>query len=171
MFCLFNFLIFIVSVLFLFGCYFFFFSSRSRHTICAFVTGVQTCALPISYISHRPDWLSVPRRWQDTARAIEDRLSDALHDRLTQRFVDRRSAVLVKSLKGGRDLISAVTRDGEVIVEGEFVGRLEGLTFVPDESVHDEDARALLSASRRSEERRVGKECVSTCRSRWSPYP
>ncbi|HET8729355.1 MAG TPA: helicase-related protein [Alphaproteobacteria bacterium] len=102
-----------------------------------------------TYISHRPDWLDDPRHWQETARAIEDRLSDALHERLTQRFVDRRSAALVKGLKGGRDLIGAVTRNGDVLVEGEFVGRLEGLTFVPDVSVHEEDARSLLAASRR----------------------
>jgi len=103
-----------------------------------------------TYISHRADWLAEPRRWQEAARAIEDRLSDALHERLTQRFVDRRSTVLAKSLKGTRDLIGAVGRDGEVLVEGEYVGRLDGLAFMPDVSVHEEDARALLAASRRA---------------------
>ncbi|MEO3435577.1 helicase-related protein [Inquilinus sp. CAU 1745] len=103
-----------------------------------------------TYIAHRGDWLSDPAGWQGRTRAIEDRLSDALHDRLTQRFVDRRAAVLAKGLKGGGDLLGAVTRTGEVVVEGEFIGRLEGFRFVADESVHEADARALLSAARRA---------------------
>ncbi len=103
-----------------------------------------------TYISHRPDWLADPRHWQDRARAIEDRLSDALHERLTQRFVDRRAAVLVKRMAGGGELVGAVSRSGDVLVEAEYVGRLAGFRFVADEAVHVEDARSLLSAARRA---------------------
>jgi len=103
-----------------------------------------------TFISHRSQWLAEPSHWQQRARAIEDRLSDALHDRLTQRFVDRRSAMLAKTLADGRDLLSAVSRSGEVLVEGAFVGRLEGFRFAPDAVAHGEDARQLMSAARRA---------------------
>lgn len=103
-----------------------------------------------TYIAHRGDWLDDVKGWQDRARAVEDRLSDALHDRLTQRFVDRRSAALVKGLKSGADLVGAVGRDGRVLVEGEFVGHLEGLRFIPDTGLHREDEKAILTAARRA---------------------
>ena len=103
-----------------------------------------------TYITHRADWLADPGHWQDRALAIEDRLSDALHTRLTQRFVDRRSAALVKSMRSGAALIAAVARSGEVLVEGEFVGRLDGFRFTPDIASNGDDTRALLSAARRA---------------------
>ncbi len=103
-----------------------------------------------TYIAHRGDWLADSQHWQERTRAVEDRLSDALHERLTQRFVDRRTAVLVRRLKEGEALIGAVRANGEVLVEGEFVGRLEGFAFAPDESVGGEDAKALFTAARRA---------------------
>src|SRR5207237_903713 len=62
---------------------------------------------------------------------IEDRLSDALHKRITQRFVDRRSAFLVRHLAADGDLLASVDTSGEVRVEGTYVGRLDGCRFVP----------------------------------------
>ena len=102
-----------------------------------------------TYVAYRADWLRDPRHWQEKARAIEDRLSDALHERLTQRFVDRRSATLSRSLSKAGDLQGSVTRDGEVMVEGQFVGSLYGFRFRPDRTTHGEDARAMLGAARR----------------------
>src|SRR3546814_6176384 len=92
---------------------FFFFSSRRRHTRCALVTGVQTCALPISF---RPDG----------GGFLE--------------FGSARAAALHRPQLCARRRGSAPAYPGAVRDVG------------------------------RSEERRVGKECVSTCRSRWSPY-
>src|SRR3546814_3934082 len=83
-------------------CLFFFFSSRRRHTRCALVTGVQTCALPIS-------------PWRK------------------------------------RDSRSALRPSGKL-------------------ASNSHKSNVLPPMAARSEERRVGKECVSTCRSRWSPY-
>src|SRR5512138_679664 len=103
-----------------------------------------------TYITHRGDWLDDNAHWQGRARAIEDALSDALHERLTQRFVDRRTAVLVRRLRGEGALIGAVRKNGEVLVEGEFVGRLDGFQFRPDEEVSGDDARPLLTAARRA---------------------
>jgi ATP-dependent RNA helicase SUPV3L1/SUV3 len=103
-----------------------------------------------TYVTHRGDWLPEAAHWQERTRAIEDRLSDALHMRLTQRFVDRRSAVLLRRLRGGEPLLGAVRADGDVLVEGEYVGRLHGLRFVPDEAADREEARSLETAARRA---------------------
>jgi ATP-dependent RNA helicase SUPV3L1/SUV3 len=103
-----------------------------------------------TYIAHRADWLADAGQWQDRARDIEDRLSDALHERLTQRFVDRRAAMLVRRLGAGGDLLSAVKANGDVLVEGEFVGRLDGFQFRADETVAGAEAKQLLTAARRA---------------------
>jgi ATP-dependent RNA helicase SUPV3L1/SUV3 len=85
-----------------------------------------------TYITHRSDWVEGAGQWQEQARGIEDRLSDALHDRITTRFVDRRSAFLVRRLASDEELVASVSSAGEVRVEGAYVGRLDGLRFVPD---------------------------------------
>ncbi len=103
-----------------------------------------------TYITHRGDWLAENAHWQERARAIEDRLSDALHHGLTQRFVDRRTATLVKRMKDGAELIGAVKRDGDVLVEGEYVGRLQGFRFTLDTEATVDNARPLLAAARRA---------------------
>jgi ATP-dependent RNA helicase SUPV3L1/SUV3 len=102
-----------------------------------------------TYVSHRGDWLGDAAHWQERTRAIEDKLSDALHDRLTQRFVDKRGAHLGKRLKDAEALLGGVTRDGEVVVEGHPVGRLDGFKFVPDAAESGEAARQLVAAARR----------------------
>jgi ATP-dependent RNA helicase SUPV3L1/SUV3 len=101
-----------------------------------------------TYISHRGDWINDALHWQQMARAIEDRLSDALHERLTQRFVDKRAAVLVQKLKSADDLLAGVGSDGVVTVEGHVVGRLDGMTFVP-ETLSGPNAKPVLTAARR----------------------
>jgi ATP-dependent RNA helicase SUPV3L1/SUV3 len=115
-----------------------------------------------TYISHRPAWLEDAAHWQERTRAIEDRLSDALHERLTQRFVDRRAAALTRRLNDGAELMSAVTADGEVLVEGQFAGRLEGFRFVADPSARD-SARALISAANRAVRQGIGDRVRRFC--------
>jgi ATP-dependent RNA helicase SUPV3L1/SUV3 len=101
-----------------------------------------------TYITHRVDWVAGAADWQERARGIEDRLSDALHERLTQRFVDRRSAFLVRHLASDAELLASVDKAGAVRVEGTYVGRLDGFRFVPDAS--DGDAmRTLITAANR----------------------
>jgi ATP-dependent RNA helicase SUPV3L1/SUV3 len=103
-----------------------------------------------TYVTHRGDWLDDAQHWQERTRAIEDRLSDALHQRLTERFIDRRTAVLLRRLRGGEDLIGAVRANGEVLVEGEHLGRLEGFRFIVDKSAEREAVRPLEAAARRA---------------------
>lgn len=103
-----------------------------------------------TYISHRPDWIQRATHWQERARAIEDRLSDVLHQRLTQRFVDRRAALLVRRLRDEGEMNSSVAAAGEVTVEGEHLGRIEGFRFVPDATEGQTDQKAVLSAALRA---------------------
>ncbi len=105
-----------------------------------------------SYIAARADWVRDAAHWQDKARAVEDLLSDALHEQLTARFVDRRSALLMRRLEdaAGADLLSAVTRRGEVVVEGHPVGHIGGFTFIPDPAAEGEARRTVQRAARRA---------------------
>ncbi len=103
-----------------------------------------------TYISHRSDWIRDNEHWQGVSRAIEDRLSDALHERLTQRFVDRRAAKLVRSLRAGENIVSTVKANGDVIVEGELLGRIVGFSFVLDESLQGADIKPGLTAARKT---------------------
>ncbi len=102
-----------------------------------------------TYISHRPDWIQRAVHWQERARAIEDKLSDVLHQRLTQRFVDRRAALLVRRLHDEGEMTTSVAAAGEVSVEGEHLGRIEGFRFVPDATEGHADQKAVLSAALR----------------------
>jgi ATP-dependent RNA helicase SUPV3L1/SUV3 len=105
-----------------------------------------------SYIAARPDWVKDTLHWQAKARDVEDKLSDALHESLTSRFVDRRSAHLVRRLEeaDGKDLLSAVTRRGEVVVEGHPVGHIEGFDFIPDPLAVGDEKKLVLRAARRA---------------------
>src|SRR3546814_3833162 len=106
---------------------FFCFSSRRRHTRCALVTGVQTCALPIF-----------------TGPAAE---AIAMHERLRR---------LEYGARRGFGSVKVLARIGET--------EWKSSVFPQNKS-----APSSSEAVGRSEERRVGKECVSTCRSRGSP--
>jgi ATP-dependent RNA helicase SUPV3L1/SUV3 len=100
-----------------------------------------------TYVANRGRWLDDPEGWRDTTRAVEDRLSEALHERLTQRFVDRRTSVLMRRLKQRERLVAEVNDKGEVSVEGHFVGRLDGFRFTVDEAAEGEESKTLLTAS------------------------
>ena len=102
-----------------------------------------------TYVSHHGDWLADAGHWQERAREIEDTLSDALHAALTRRFVDRRTAVLMRRLKDRETLFGAVTTDGDVLVEGQFVGRLKGFSFEPDAADPGSEGRAIRTAANR----------------------
>jgi len=100
-----------------------------------------------TYVAQRKGWVEDETHWREETRAVEDRLSDALHARLTQRFVDRRTSVLMRRLKQKETLVAEVNDKGEVTVEGEFVGRLEGFRFRQDASSSPDEARTLRQAA------------------------
>jgi ATP-dependent RNA helicase SUPV3L1/SUV3 len=119
------------------------------------IASVRTWA----YIAHRADWLAEPGKWAARTREIEEKLSDALHQRLTQRFVDRRTAVLMRDLgqRGAEQLPVKVAEDGLVTVDGEAIGRLIGFRFKGDHQARHGDMKRLLAAA----ERRLGAELAS----------
>nr|WP_272214303.1 helicase-related protein [Marinicella sp. W31]MDC2879510.1 helicase-related protein [Marinicella sp. W31] len=84
-----------------------------------------------TYVSNRPGWLADPTHWQEKTRKIEDRLSDALHERLTKRFVDRRTSVLMKRLRENAMLEAEVSVNGDVFVEGHHVGNWRAFVLKP----------------------------------------
>ncbi|MGH7077438.1 MAG: helicase-related protein [Acetobacteraceae bacterium] len=104
-----------------------------------------------SFITERVEWVADSAHWQGRARETEDLLSDALHTRLMSRFVDRRSALLLRRLEHGKGekLLAAVSRGGEVLVEGELVGAIGGFAFRPDPDAAGADRRLVLRAARR----------------------
>jgi ATP-dependent RNA helicase SUPV3L1/SUV3 len=104
------------------------------------ISGIRTW----TYVSHRSGWLSDPRHWQERARAVEDRLSDTLHEQLTQQFVERRTSVVGPASADG--LVAEIAADGRLSVQGVIAGRLEGFRFSPAPGA----SRAVSSAANRA---------------------
>ena len=100
-----------------------------------------------TYVAQRKGWIKDQDHWRAATRAVEDRLSDALHARLTEKFVDRRTSVLMRRLKQKESLVADVNDKGEVTIEGELIGRLEGFRFRQDKSTTPEEAKTLRAAS------------------------
>ncbi|WP_246091410.1 helicase-related protein [Swingsia samuiensis] len=111
------------------------------------LTGVRVC----SYVAARGEWSRHSTIWQERTREVEDLLSDALHERLTARFVDRRATTLLRRFDAETDqnLLSAVTADGHVIVEGHNIGKIEGFTLQTDVT-HGPDQELILRAGRKA---------------------
>ncbi len=103
-----------------------------------------------TFAANRPDWLGDPEHWQGVTRAVEDKLSDALHDRLTERFVDRRTSVLMRRLRENAVLTTEISKTGDVVVEGHVIGRLDGFMFAPDAAEAGSEAKALQAAAQKA---------------------
>ncbi len=120
-------------------------------TIAGRITGIRIWA----YVAHRGDWLADPAHWVERTREVEARLSDALHDRLTQRFVDRRTTMLLRQIGADPDLLPVeIAEDGAVFVEEHAIGRIEGFRFIVSPEARLADKKMLLAAA----EKRLHKE-------------
>jgi len=118
-----------------------------------------------TYIAHHGDWLVDPQHWQERTRAMEDRLSDVLHERLTQRFIDRRSMALAIRPEGVATGLAEWQVDGDdwVSVLGHKVGRLNGFCFRPDGRGRSDERAVLAQAGQRLQQevaRRLG-DCLA----------
>ncbi|MGB3737849.1 MAG: helicase-related protein [Pontixanthobacter sp.] len=112
-----------------------------------------------AYICQRPDWVLARDEMAARARAVEAKLSDALHARLTERFVNRRTAILMKSV--GQDpamLPVSLGEDGTLCVEDEAIGRIDGFRFTVDPMARHEDRKMLLAAGERALPRILGEK-------------
>src|SRR5215216_4229788 len=103
-----------------------------------------------TFAANRPDWLADPEHWQSVTRGIEDKLSDALHERLTERFVDRRTSVLMRRLREKTMLETEIAKSGEVVVEGHIIGRLGGFQFMADPAAGGPEAKALRATAQKA---------------------
>ncbi len=103
-----------------------------------------------TFVANRPDWLPQAEHWQAVTRAVEDKLSDALHERLAARFVDRRTSVLMRRLRENTMLEAQVTATGDVLIEGQHVGSLSGFHFLPDANASGPEAKALNAAAQKA---------------------
>ena len=120
-------------------------------TLAGRIASVRTFA----YIANRADWLADPALWAERTRAIEERLSDALHAGLTQRFVDKRTTALMRQIgTGAAALPVTIGAQGEVLVEDHPIGRLDGFRFTVASDARAGDRRLLLAAA----EKRLGAE-------------
>jgi ATP-dependent RNA helicase SUPV3L1/SUV3 len=104
----------------------------------------------LAYVANRPDWLGDPLHWQGVTRALEDRLSDTLHEKLMARFIDRRTSALMRGLGQSEELLAGVAADGAVTIEGHFVGRLNGLAFEGEKGASTLESKALRAAAQRA---------------------
>jgi ATP-dependent RNA helicase SUPV3L1/SUV3 len=121
------------------------------------LAGVRTLA----YVAHRPDWLVDPDHWRERSASLEARLSDALHEKLMARFIDRRTSVLLRGLGAESELLAGVGENGVVTVEGHYIGRLKGVRFESARGAGALEAKALRGAAARAVSpeiaRRLGK--------------
>ncbi len=115
-------------------------------TLATRLAGVRTLA----YVANRPDWLVDPAHWQAVTKGLEERLSDALHEKLMARFIDRRTSVLMRQLGERTEMLAGVAEDGTVTVEGHVVGRLQGLLFEAPKAASSLEEKALRGAAQRA---------------------
>uniref|UniRef100_UPI0025F5F9CE helicase-related protein n=1 Tax=uncultured Sphingomonas sp. TaxID=158754 RepID=UPI0025F5F9CE len=116
-----------------------------------------------AYIAQRPDWLADPQHWAARTLAIEERLSDALHAALTQRFVDKRTTALARKIGGGVGALPVeIDAQGEVTIDTHTIGRLDGFRFVvaPDARAHDKRLLLATAEKRLAGERRRRAEAL-----------
>ncbi|MGB7408971.1 MAG: helicase, partial [Pontixanthobacter sp.] len=125
------------------------------HTLQGRIAAIRSWA----YICQRPDWVLARDEMAHRARAVEAKLSDALHARLTERFVNRRTAILMKSLGQDPAMLPVSLRDdGTVCVEDEPIGRIDGFRFTVDPLARHEDRKMLLAAGEKALPRLLGEK-------------
>jgi len=82
-----------------------------------------------TYVAQKPDWIEDTKYWRERTREIEDRLSDSLHRKLTNRFIDVKVSVLLRKLGKKELLVPELKEDGGIEIEGQNIGKLEGFRF------------------------------------------
>ena len=99
------------------------------------------------YVANRKNWIDDPVYWQGYTREIEDKLSDALHEKLKQRFIDKRTSILMKGLRQRETLVAEIREDNAVFIDEQFVGKLNGFIFELDKSIPLEQKKTFASAA------------------------
>ena len=115
------------------------------------------------YIAHKSNWLDQNKDWIKQAQTVEHRLSDALHTKLVDKFVDRRTSVLLKGIGENLEMDVTVTPEGQVITEGQTIGELNGLIFTPAETKSDLEAKAINQAAKKALAPEIDRRLIGIC--------
>ena len=116
-----------------------------------------------TYCANKVSWMHDSAHWIRQTRAVEDRLSDALHESLIERFVDKRTSALLKGIGTGAHMDATVKDNGEVWVDDHLIGHLKGLSFTIDESASELEAKALSAAAEKAVSPEIDRRLTSLC--------
>ena len=130
------------------------------------LSGIRTW----TYVSQKEKWLENPTLWQKKTREIEDKLSDALHNALTERFVEKSSSKLRIKYKDKKDILSGINDTGEITVEGEYFGKIEGLKLIIEKSYSEQYLKQIRPAISKSVELEMRKTSIKILSSKFDDF-
>ena len=116
-----------------------------------------------TYCASKSEWVQKERNWINTAREVEDRLSDALHEALIERFVDRRTSKLLKGIGAEHYMTATIKDNGDVLVDDQLIGQLDGLRFTLTNSGSELEAKALKTTAEKVVGPEVDRRLTSLC--------
>ncbi len=121
-----------------------------------------------TYCASKPNWMPKSESFggktlANHAREVEDRLSDALHESLIARFVDKRTSKLLKGMGADAYMSATIKDNGDVFVDDLLIGQLDGLTFKPDASGSGLEAKALNAAAIKAVGPEIDRRLTSLC--------
>jgi ATP-dependent RNA helicase SUPV3L1/SUV3 len=121
-----------------------------------------------TYCASKPNWIpllghSDGKTLANHAREVEDRLSDALHESLIARFVDKRTSKLLKGIGADAYMSATIKDNGDVFVDDLLIGQLQGLAFKADASGSGLEAKALEAAATQAVGPEIDRRLTSLC--------
>mgnify|MGYP006101805471 CR=1 FL=1 len=119
------------------------------------ISNVRTWA----YVANKKDWVENADYWIQLTKNIEDNLSDRLHEELTKSFIDKKISILARGLKQDVFLETSVSKDNNVLIDEQYVGKIKGLKFIIDFSSKnlDVDLKSIKKAARKGVEEELIK--------------
>ena len=130
------------------------------------LSGIRTW----TYVSQKEKWLDNPVLWQKKTREIEDKLSDALHNSLTERFVEKTSSKLRIKYKDKKDILSGINDNGDVTVEGEYFGKIHGFKLIIEKSYSEQYLKQIRPAISKSIELEMKKKSLKILSSEFDAF-
>ena len=105
-----------------------------------------------SYVSNKNNWIENQAYWIEKTKHLEDRLSDRLHEELTKTFIDKRASILARGLKQDMEFKTEILEDNSVIIDNQFIGRINGLKLELDlkKGALETDIKSLKKAARQT---------------------
>ena len=112
-----------------------------------------------SYVANKKNWVENSDYWVQLTKAIEDKLSDKLHDELTKSFIDKKISILSRSLKQDLVLNTEINDHNKIHIDGQLIGELKGLKFLIEVTSRtlDTDIKSMKKAARKGVEKELVK--------------